>query len=161
MSALIIEVRGVSKAFGGVVANHEISLTVAARRDHRADRPQRFGQDDPVQLDRRLSPDRRGSIRFEGREISKLRVQQIARLGLLRTFQQTRIYGKMNCVQNMLISLPHRNAIGGDMFGRIRMRTSSAAETCWNSSGSMPNATCCSGDAVSSASRSCSSSPWR
>ena len=28
----------------------------------------------------------------------------IAKLGLLRTFQQTRIYGKLNCVENMLIS---------------------------------------------------------
>jgi branched-chain amino acid transport system ATP-binding protein len=35
-----------------------------------------------------------------------LRVPQIARLGLLRTFQQTRIYGKMTCVQNLLISIP-------------------------------------------------------
>jgi len=49
-----------------------------------------------------------GSIQFEGEEISKLPVQQIARRGLLRTFQQTRIYGAMNGVENMLISLPHR-----------------------------------------------------
>ena len=33
---------------------------------------------------------------FEGQEISKLRVGEIARLGMLRTFQQTRIYPKMN-----------------------------------------------------------------
>ena len=37
-----------------------------------------------------------------------MQVPEIARLGLLRTFQQTRIYGAMNCVENMLISLPHR-----------------------------------------------------
>ena len=40
-----------------------------------------------------------GEINFDGKEISKLRVGQIARLGLLRTFQQTRIYSKMNCVE--------------------------------------------------------------
>ncbi len=45
-----------------------------------------------------------------------MRVQQIARLGMLRTFQQTRIYAKMNCVNNMLISVPHRNATFADMF---------------------------------------------
>jgi branched-chain amino acid transport system ATP-binding protein len=33
-------------------------------------------------------------------------VPQIARMGLLRTFQQTRIYGGMTCVKNMLISAP-------------------------------------------------------
>ena len=51
-------------------------------------------------------PINEGSIRFQGREISNLRVPEIARLGMLRTFQQTRIYGKMNCVRNMLISVP-------------------------------------------------------
>ena len=36
--------------------------------------------------------------------MSELPVPVIAKLGLLRTFQQTRIYGKLNCVENMLIS---------------------------------------------------------
>ena len=30
--------------------------------------------------------------------------QLLQNLGLLRTFQQTRIYGKLNCIENMLIS---------------------------------------------------------
>jgi len=33
-----------------------------------------------------------GSIKFKGEEISDMHVQEIARLGLLRTFQQTRIF---------------------------------------------------------------------
>ena len=45
-----------------------------------------------------------GSIKFNGKEVSELPVPVIAKLGLLRTFQQTRIYGKLNCVDNMLIS---------------------------------------------------------
>jgi len=57
------------------------------------------------------------TISFEGRPIHKLRVQRIARLGLLRTFQQTRIYAKMSCVKNMLISVPHRKMSFLDMFG--------------------------------------------
>ena len=69
-----------------------------------------------------------GSIKFEGKEISKLKVQQIARLGLLRTFQQTRIYAKMNCVENMLISIPHRTASWGDMFTQYTAETREKAE---------------------------------
>ena len=49
-------------------------------------------------------------------EISDFRVQKIARLGMLRTFQQTRIYAKMNCVNNMLISVNHRNERFVDLF---------------------------------------------
>jgi branched-chain amino acid transport system ATP-binding protein len=47
-------------------------------------------------------------------------VQEIARLGLLRTFQTTRIYGKMSCLQNMQISIPHRKAAFFDMFAYER-----------------------------------------
>ena len=45
-----------------------------------------------------------GSIKFNGTEVSQLPVPVVAKLGLLRTFQQTRIYGKLNCIDNMLIS---------------------------------------------------------
>ena len=41
---------------------------------------------------------------FNGEEVSELPVPVVAKLGLLRTFQQTRIYGKLNCIENMLIS---------------------------------------------------------
>ena len=71
-----------------------------------------------------------GSIRFEGQEISKLRVQEIARLGLLRTFQTTRIYGKMNCMQNMLISIPHRKAGSSTCSLASAPRRSSAPSSC-------------------------------
>ena len=45
-------------------------------------------------------------------------VQSIARLGLIRTFQQTRIYGAMDCTKNMLISLPHRKMKFLDAFSK-------------------------------------------
>ena len=44
---------------------------------------------------------------------------QIARLGLLRTFQQTRIYGQMDCMENMLISVPHRNIGWRDVLQQV------------------------------------------
>ena len=69
-----------------------------------------------------------GSIKLQGQEISKMRVQQIARLGMLRTFQQTRIYAKLNSVDNMLISVPHRSATFGDMFKPYNREHLSRAE---------------------------------
>ena len=71
-----------------------------------------------------MHPIERGSIRFQDREISRLRVPEIARLGLLRTFQQTRTYTKMSCLQNLLISVPPPMLGLWGMFGR-----STAAET--------------------------------
>ncbi len=95
MNDSIIEITNVSKSFGGVVANRNVSLSVPRGRSYRTDRSQRIGQDHLVQLDRRISSDRFGFDPFRRSEISQLRVQEIARLGLLRTFQTTRIYGKI------------------------------------------------------------------
>ncbi len=112
----VIEVRNVCKAFGGVVANDHISIDVPEGEITGLIGPNGSGKTTLFNSIVGYHPIDDGSIRFKGREISKLRVQQIARLGLLRTFQQTRIYSKMNCIDNMLISVPHRNATFADMF---------------------------------------------
>jgi branched-chain amino acid transport system ATP-binding protein len=104
----IIEVQGVSKSFGGVVANKEVSMTVEQGGITGLIGPNGSGKTTLFNSVVGYHPIDAGSIRFEGKEVSKLPVQEIARLGLLRTFQQTRIYGEMNGVENMLISLPHR-----------------------------------------------------
>ncbi len=117
MSA-IIDISGVSKSFGGVKANTGISMQVNKGRITGLIGPNGSGKTTLFNSIVGYHPIDEGSIKFEGREISKLRVPQIARLGLLRTFQQTRIYGAMNCVENMLISMPHRKMTFFDAFSR-------------------------------------------
>lgn len=103
----LLEVQGVSKRFGGIIANEAISLSVPEGGIIGLIGPNGSGKTTLFNTIVGYYPVDAGSIRFEGREITQLRVPQIARRGLLRTFQQTRIYGGMNCVQNMLISTPH------------------------------------------------------
>ncbi len=117
MSA-IIEVTSVCKSFGGTVANHDISLVVPEGSITGLIGPNGSGKTTLFNSIVGYHPIDSGSIKFEGIEISKLRVPQIARVGLIRTFQQTRIYGKMDCVDNMLISAPQRNTSFGDMFSK-------------------------------------------
>ncbi|MGH8742029.1 MAG: ATP-binding cassette domain-containing protein, partial [Burkholderiales bacterium] len=116
MSTTVIEVERVSKSFGGVVANHEISLSVPEGRITGLIGPNGSGKTTLFNSIVGYHAIDAGSIRFKGREISDLNVQKIARLGLLRTFQQTRIYAKLDCVQNVLVSIAHRNASWLDMF---------------------------------------------
>ncbi|MDJ0971250.1 MAG: ABC transporter ATP-binding protein, partial [Kiloniellales bacterium] len=123
-----IEVESVSKAFGGVQANRDISLSVPQGRITGLIGPNGSGKTTLFNSVVGYHPIDSGSIRFEGREISKLRVPQIARLGLLRTFQQTRIYSKMNCVENMLISVPHRSGGWSTMFGEFPPELTEKAE---------------------------------
>ena len=112
----LIEVRNVSKAFGGVIANSDISIDVPEGEITGLIGPNGSGKTTLFNSIVGYHPIDGGSIKFKGEEISNYRVQQIARLGMLRTFQQTRIYSNMNCVDNMLISVPHRNATFFDMF---------------------------------------------
>ena len=115
--AAMIEVRNVSKAFGGVQANKDISMDVPERKITGLIGPNGSGKTTLFNSIVGYHPIDEGSIKFQNREISNMKVPQIARLGMLRTFQQTRIYGKMNCVRNMLISVPHRSFGWRDMFG--------------------------------------------
>ena len=119
MSVTAIEVRNVNKAYGGVVANRDISLTVPEGRITGLIGPNGSGKTTLFNSIAGAHPVDSGSIRFYGKEISDLNVQRIARLGLMRTFQTTRIYGKMNCLQNMRISIPHRNMGWRDMFAPL------------------------------------------
>jgi len=115
MTALI-DVRNVSKSFGGVVANHDISLKVPEGEITGLIGPNGSGKTTLFNSIVGEHPIDSGSIVFQGEEITTFTVQKIARLGLLRTFQQTHIYANMNCIQNMLISVPHRTEGYIDMF---------------------------------------------
>ena len=128
MSEAIIEVDGLTKTFGGVVANKDVSLKVKRGGITGLIGPNGSGKTTLFNSIVGYHPIDSGSIRFEGKEISHYRVQQIARLGLLRTFQQTRIYGKMNCVENMIISIPHRKTGFWDMFAARDAETIEKAE---------------------------------
>jgi len=128
MSGPIIELHNVTKSYGGVIANRDVSLTVERGSITGLIGPNGSGKTTLFNSIVGYHPIDSGSICFEGQEISNLRVQDIARLGLLRTFQTTRIYGKMDCMQNMLISIPHRKARFLDMFSRERAEVVERAE---------------------------------
>src|SRR3546814_6863125 len=100
-----LAVRDVTKTFGGVLANQNVSLSVPQGSIVGLIGPNGSGKTTLFNSIVGYHAIDSGSISFEGREISTLRVPQIARLGMLRTFQQTRIYGNMTCVQNMEISV--------------------------------------------------------
>ncbi len=117
MSALL-EVREVSKRYGGVVANDKVSLTVGEGQIVGLIGPNGSGKTTLFNSIVGTHPIDGGSIRFDGREISHLRVPDIARLGLIRTFQQTRIFRQMSCLDNMIVSVPQSDSSLRAMIAR-------------------------------------------
>ena len=116
----IIEVTDVSKSYGGVKANIDISMAVSEGSITGIIGPNGCGKTTLFNSIVGFHPIDKGSIKFAGKEISKLLVGDIARLGLLRTFQQTRIYSKMNCVDNMQISISRKKNSKNSLFASRR-----------------------------------------
>ena len=59
-------------------------------------------------------------------------VPVVAKLGLLRTFQQTRIYGKLNCIENMLISNKSQEKGFLSVFSKIPTELTDKSENLLN-----------------------------
>ena len=90
----ILDISGVSKSFGGVKANVNISMSVEQGSIVGLIGPNGSGKTTLFNSIVGTYPIDQGSIKFNGTEVSELPVPVVAKLGLLRTFQQTRIYTK-------------------------------------------------------------------
>jgi len=112
----LLEVRDLRKAFGGVVANDAISIDVPRGAIVGLIGPNGSGKTTLFNSIVGHHPIDRGTVRFAGRELAHLGVAEVARLGLVRTFQQAHVYDQMSCLMNMQISLSHADEGLGAMF---------------------------------------------
>ena len=128
----ILEVKNVSKSFGGVKANVDISMSVKEGSIVGLIGPNGSGKTTLFNSIVGTHPIDNGSIRFNEKEVSHLPIPVVAKLGLLRTFQQTRIYGKLNCVDNMLISNKPNNDGIFSVFSKVPKELNEKAENLLN-----------------------------
>ena len=128
----ILEVNNVSKSFGGVKANVDVSMSVEQGSIVGLIGPNGSGKTTLFNSIVGTHPIDKGSIKFIGTEVSELPVPVVAKLGLLRTFQQTRIYGKLNCVDNMLISHKPENDGVFSVFSKMPPELNEKAENLLN-----------------------------
>ena len=126
----ILQVKNVSKSFGGVQANVDISVSVEQGSIVGLIGPNGSGKTTLFNSIVGTHPIDQGSIIFDNTEVSEMPVPAVAKLGLLRTFQQTKIYTKLICVENMLIS--HKASDSGFIFAKIPTDLTEKAENLLN-----------------------------
>jgi ABC-type branched-subunit amino acid transport system ATPase component len=113
----MLELRGVSKAFAGVHALQDIEVTLREGEFLSLIGPNGSGKTTLFNcISGFLAPDE-GEIEFDGTSISGYKPYQIARLGLVRTFQSVRLFASMSAVENLLVAVQQHQ--GDTTVGRL------------------------------------------
>lgn len=98
-----LSVRGVSKFFGGVRANNEVSIEVQKGKIHAIIGPNGAGKTSLLNMISGFYVPDAGDIMFEGQRINGLKPNQIADRGIGRTFQNIALFRGMSVLQNMML----------------------------------------------------------
>ena len=102
---MLLELRDVSKRFGGVHAVTGLSMTVAPRTIHGLIGPNGAGKSTVFNLLTGVLPLSSGEIVFKGARVSGLRPSEICRRGIARTFQATTLFRESTVLDNVLLAL--------------------------------------------------------
>ena len=99
----ILDVRGVAKRFGGVIALGEVDLVVPRGAIIGLIGPNGAGKTTFFNVVTGLIPPDEGRIEFEGKSIVGLRPNAIVARGIARTFQSIRLFPQMTVLENVLV----------------------------------------------------------
>ena len=105
MAEALLEIDGLTKRFGGVVAADGISLMLPPGELHAIIGPNGAGKSTLIaQLTGEVTPDS-GRIRFDGQEITNVPVYRRSQLGLARSFQVTTLFPDFTALENVALSV--------------------------------------------------------
>ena len=100
----ILEVSNLSKSFSGLKALEDVALSVDAGQIVGLIGPNGSGKSTALNCISGFLPPNQGSVCFKGQEITGKGPAAIANMGLMRTFQITRIARRMTLLENMILA---------------------------------------------------------
>ncbi|ETR78567.1 amino acid ABC transporter ATP-binding protein [Afipia sp. P52-10] len=105
---IILATRGLSKAFGGLKAVSDVDLQVRRGTIHAMIGPNGAGKTTCFNLLTKFLAPTDGSILFDGCDITHQRPDQIARQGLVRSFQISAVFSGLSALANVRIALQRK-----------------------------------------------------
>ena len=120
----MLEIRNVSKRFGGLTAVDAVSTTIEAGKVNAIIGPNGAGKTTFFNLVGGTIPPTSGHIVYEGHDITGLRADQVARLGISRTFQATTLFDMATVLDNLIVGhrLRTRSGLVDVLFNSKRLR---------------------------------------
>jgi branched-chain amino acid transport system ATP-binding protein len=108
----LLETRSLTKEFRGFAAVSDVSLTVAQGTVHALVGPNGAGKTTLFNLLTGFLTPTSGQILFEGRDITGLQPEQIAPLGIARSFQITSLFDQMSLLEHLELALASPTGLG-------------------------------------------------
>jgi branched-chain amino acid transport system ATP-binding protein len=99
----LLEVWGLTKRFGGLVANRDVSFTVAPGELVGIIGPNGAGKSTLFDLVTGFQRPDAGVVRLDGRDVTHRRPDEISRRGVARTFQKLRPFAGMTALENVMV----------------------------------------------------------
>ncbi len=124
----ILEVRNVTKKFGGLTAVNDVSFSVGERDILSVIGPNGAGKSTLFKLIASFLKPTAGEVLFRGERISALSPHAVARMGVVRTFQETTIFRSMTVRDNIIVAhhLRSKASLWGYFLGSPQARNDEA-----------------------------------
>jgi branched-chain amino acid transport system permease protein len=113
---VVLETHGVSKRFGGIVAAEDLHIELRRGTITALVGPNGAGKTTVFNLLTQFIQPDSGSVKLNGQELVGLTPDRVARLGLVRSFQDVRLFNRLSCLQNVMMAVQGQP---GENFGTL------------------------------------------
>jgi branched-chain amino acid transport system ATP-binding protein len=117
----ILETRGLTKEFRGFVAVKDVSLRIRRGAIHGLIGPNGAGKTTCFNLLTKFLPVSAGTIVYKGIDITRHQPADIARLGLVRSFQISAVFPHLSVLENVRIALQRRRGRSFDFWRNAKV----------------------------------------
>ncbi len=121
MADYILETESLTKEFRGFVAVNGVSLKVKRNSIHALIGPNGAGKTTCFNLLTKFLDPTRGAIRYKGRDITRLKPADIARQGLVRSFQISAVFPHLSVLENVRVALQRQRGSSFDFWRSERV----------------------------------------
>ncbi|BDV43254.1 ABC transporter ATP-binding protein [Geotalea uraniireducens] len=123
----MLEVRGITQQFGGVTALSDVSFAVRQGEVTGIIGPNGAGKTTLFNVVTGLYTPTAGTVLLDGRNVTRLPPEKLARRGMVRTFQNIELFAKMTVLENVMVGL-HTKSTSGLLSCSLRMPWQRAEE---------------------------------
>ena len=108
----MLRLEGITKVFGGLIALEEVSFSVEDGTITGIIGPNGAGKTTLFNIVSGIYPQNSGNVYLGGKNISRFAPEKLARLGLVRTFQNVELFGQMTVLENVMVWLHTKSKSG-------------------------------------------------